>query len=149
MSERGLTPKQARFVEEYLVDLNATQAAVRAGYSERTADKQGSQLLGKPRIALAIAAAQSQRSEKTQVTLEYVIGRLVENVERSMQVEPVLDKHGRETGEYQYAGAVANKALELLGKHLGAFSESLNLRTPDGPVEVIVTRRVIGPDAAP
>ncbi len=53
-----LTPKQARFVEEYLLDLNATQAATRAGYSKKTANEQGAQLLAKLRIRQAVAEAQ-------------------------------------------------------------------------------------------
>ena len=58
----NLTPKQQRFVEEYLIDLNATQAAIRAGYSEKTADSIGLQLLRKTQVAEAIAGAQEVRS---------------------------------------------------------------------------------------
>ena len=68
-----LTPKQARFVEEYLVDLNATAAARRAGYSERMADKIGSQLLGKTRVAEAIQAAIDERSRRTEITADRVL----------------------------------------------------------------------------
>jgi hypothetical protein len=68
-----LTPKQQRFVEEYLVDLNATQAAIRAGYSERNADKIGPELLGKTRVAAAIAAAQQARSDRTGITQDDVL----------------------------------------------------------------------------
>ena len=68
-----LTPKQARFVEEYLTDLNATQAAIRAGYSAANADKIGSELLGKTRVKEAIDAAKVQRSEKTEITSERVL----------------------------------------------------------------------------
>ena len=75
-SPGALTARQARFVEEYLVDLNATQAAIRAGYSARTADKIGSELLGKTRIAEAISDAQAARSERTQVTADQVIAEL-------------------------------------------------------------------------
>lgn len=72
----ALTAKQARFVEEYLIDLNATQAAIRAGYSKKTADKQGSQLLGKPSIAEAIAAARAKRSKRTEITQDRVLAEL-------------------------------------------------------------------------
>lgn len=72
----ALTDKQARFVEEYLVDLNATQAAIRAGYSEGTAHSIGSENLGKPEIAQAIADAQKERSERTQVTQDMVVQEL-------------------------------------------------------------------------
>ena len=61
----ALTPKQARFVQEYLVDLNATAAAKRAGYSAKNADKIGSELLGKTRVSDAIQAAVKQREQRT------------------------------------------------------------------------------------
>lgn len=73
---RALTPKQARFVEQYLIDLNGTQAAMRSGYSARNADKIASQLLGKTRVAEAIAAALKARSERTQVTADQVVTEL-------------------------------------------------------------------------
>lgn len=71
-----LTPKQQRFVDEYLVDLNATQAAIRAGYSEKTARSVGSENLTKPDIAAAIAAAQAKLAEKTGITQERVLNEL-------------------------------------------------------------------------
>jgi phage terminase small subunit len=72
----ALTDKQQRFVEEYLVDLNATQAAIRAGYSEKTAHVIGPENLGKPVIASAIAEAQTERSLRTQVTADMVVKEL-------------------------------------------------------------------------
>lgn len=72
----ALTPKQQRFVEEYLVDLNATQAAIRAGYSERTANEQGARLLANASVAAAIAEAQAARSARTEITQDVVLQRL-------------------------------------------------------------------------
>jgi phage terminase small subunit len=72
----GLTPKQQRFVDEYLVDLNATQAAIRAGYSERTAAAIGAENLTKPQIASAVQKATSERSERTKVTADRVVEEL-------------------------------------------------------------------------
>ena len=118
-----LTPKQQRFVEEYLVDLNATQAAIRAGYSKRTANEQGARLLAKVSVANVVRAGIEARSERTGVSADWVIKRLVENVDRAMQAEPVKDSTGRPTGEYRYEGAVVNGALKLLGQHLGMFTE--------------------------
>src|SRR5690606_37899496 len=100
----SLTPKQQRFVEEYLVDLNATQAAIRAGYSEKTAHSQGPRLLENVEISKAVAAAFASRSERVQVTQDWVISRLVDNVERAMTAEPVRDREGNETGVYVYNG---------------------------------------------
>lgn len=71
-----LTPKQQRFVEEYLVDLNATQSAIRAGYSARTADQQGSRLLANVKIAAALAAARQRQSERTEITADMVLAEL-------------------------------------------------------------------------
>lgn len=71
-----LTDKQARFVEEYLVDLNATQAAIRAGYSERSARQMAAENMAKPVIAQAIAEAQQARSERTEITQDMVLREL-------------------------------------------------------------------------
>ena len=73
----NLTPKQQRFVEEYLIDLNATQAAIRAGYSEKTAKSIGQENLTKPDIQKAIEEAQNKRQEQTQIDAAYVLKRLV------------------------------------------------------------------------
>ena len=70
-----LTDKQQRFVEEYLVDLNATQAAVRAGYSAKTASVIGAENLAKPNIQKAIQARQEELKIKTEITQEWVVER--------------------------------------------------------------------------
>lgn len=74
----GLTEKQKRFVQEYPKDLNATQAAIRAGYSERTASAVGYENLRKPQIEKALAEAMQQRCERTKIDADYVLKRLVE-----------------------------------------------------------------------
>ena len=75
---KKLTPKQARFVEEYLLDLNATQSAIRAGYSQKTASSQGERLLRNVEIAAAIRQAQSERGQRVKIDAEYVLNRLGE-----------------------------------------------------------------------
>lgn len=117
----ALTPKQQRFVDEYLIDLNATQAAIRAGYSRATARVIGAENLTKPAVAAAIATRQQVRAEQSELNEQWILDRLKENVHRAMQAEPVRDREGNPTGEYLYAGNVANKALELIGKHRGMF----------------------------
>lgn len=72
----ALTPKQAQFVAEYLVDLNATQAAIRAGYSPDTARAIGSENLSKPDVAAAIAEAQAERAKRTEITQDRVLKEL-------------------------------------------------------------------------
>lgn len=74
----GLTPRQQRFVDEYLIDLNATKAATRAGYSAKTAASQGERLLRNVEVAAAIAAAKKARAERTEVDADYVLKRMIE-----------------------------------------------------------------------
>lgn len=76
-----MTPKQQRFVEEYLIDLNATQAAIRAGYKEDSAGAVGHENLKKPEIAEAIAAAQQERSQRTKIDAAWVLRRLAGEAE--------------------------------------------------------------------
>ena len=73
-----LTVKQARFVEEYLVDLNGTQAAIRAGYSAKTANEQAVRLLANVSVAAEIEAAKAKRSERTKIDADWVLTRLAE-----------------------------------------------------------------------
>lgn len=88
----GLTAKQARFVQEYLVDLNATQAAIRAGYSENTARQIGTENLAKPVIADAITSAQASRSKKTGIDAAWVLTRLTE--EATADLADILGDNG-------------------------------------------------------
>ena len=116
-----LTPKQELFVMEYVVDLNGKQAAIRAGYSARTAEVQASRLLSHVKVQAAVQKAQESLVARVELHQEWVIDRLREIVERSMEAVPVLDNKGEETGVYIFIGSVANRALELLGKHIGMF----------------------------
>ncbi len=108
----SLTPKQARFVEEYLIDLNATQAAIRAGYSAKTANEQGAQLLAKLSIREAVAEAQAIRSKRTEITQDEVI--------QGLKKEATLEGEGS-----SHSARVS--AWAHLGKHLGMFTDNLNL----------------------
>lgn len=106
----ALTPKQQRFVEEYLVDLNATQAAIRAGYSARTAQEQSSRLLSNAMVAAAIAKAKEERAEATKITAQWVL-------EKAAQV--FKEAHAEKDRKN------ALRALEMCGKHIdvAAFKE--------------------------
>lgn len=73
----SLTPRQQRFIGEYLIDLNATQAAIRAGYSAKTAEVQGPRLLGNIRVAAAIKVAQAKRAEKLELTAASITKHLM------------------------------------------------------------------------
>lgn len=146
-SKSELTDKQARFVEEYLIDLNATQAAIRAGYSEDTARQMGAENLSKPVIQDAIQKAKNKRSERVRITQDEVINGLLEVIAISMGKQKIT-----ETELSKVDGSIvpvdvekscfephaANKALELLGKHLGMFKDRIDLTTNDKPLPTAI-----------
>src|SRR5258708_38523587 len=119
-----ISDKQQRFVDEYLVDSNATQAAIRAGYSRRSASSLGKQLLQNPPVLLAVTKARARLVEHVEVTQEFVGAKLVENLNRCMQAIPVLDKQGQETGEYRYQADPAHPPAELPGKQPREFHKN-------------------------
>ena len=128
-----MNQKQALFVSEYLVDMNATQAAIRAGYSAKTAYSIGQENLKKPEIKEAISAAVSEREKRTEITADFVIMKLIEIVDRCMQRAPVfrqgeqlVDEQGRNVWMFDAKNAI--RALELLGRNLGMF---IDRREPD------------------
>ena len=87
MEKCALTPKQQRFVAEYLVDLNATQAAIRAGYSTKTAQQIGAENLLKPVIAAAINVKQEQHLEK----IDFVVEDVLRAVQRHVRADGRAD----------------------------------------------------------
>ena len=131
----NLRPKQQRFVEEYLIDLNATQAAIRAGYSAKTAAVIGAENLIKPYIQKAIQEAQNKLTERTEITQDYVLTNIKKVIERCMQQEAVQARDGSPLlvegpegdlaclFEFKETGAL--KGLELLGRHLGLFVDKV------------------------
>ena len=148
-----MTAKQQRFVEEYLIDLNATQAAVRAGYSPNTAQEIGSENLSKPIISAAIQRAIADRSRRTGMNADRIIDELAKiafaNVDdlidlangtvkpdgarddtaaiQSVRAKTVPTKQGDIT-EHELRLYDKLKALELLGRHLGLFNDRLQLQ---------------------
>lgn len=87
-----MTPKQQRFAEEYIVDLNATQAAIRAGYSAKTATSQGERLLRNVEVQQAVQEAKQARSEKTGIDAAWVLSRLGE--ELTADLADIYDENG-------------------------------------------------------
>ena len=194
----ALTDKQKRFCEEYLIALNATQAAIRAGYSPKTAEQTASRLLRNVKVQEYIAKRQKELSRSTQITQERVIKELAliafsnnadyaRVVEKKMQTEvdgmlvDVLGEDGKPimyrtvepvltdelTEEQKRALAVIKKgrdglevksfdkvrALELLGKHLGIFTEKIEANVNDTTrselQELLAQRKARGePDAS-
>ena len=117
---KKLTAKESAFVAEYLVDLNATQAAIRAGYSEKSAAVIGHENLRKPHIAEAIQEAMDKRGERVKISQDWILKKLRRIVKDC-------------TGE-TLNPAGANKALELLMRHKGMLNDKLK-------VEADVTHR--------
>ena len=118
-----LKPKQQRFADEYLVDLNATQAAIRAGYSKKTARSQGERLLTNVDVAAAIQAEQQKRSERVQITQDSVLEGIIRCTSASEKAE-----------DYK----TALKGYELQGKHLGLFTDKIRQEVTGadgGPVQ--------------
>lgn len=144
-----MTQKQKRFIEEYLIDLNATQAAIRAGYSPDTAKSIGSENLTKPDIQARIAKAMAERSRRTGVNADRVVMELAKIAfvnakdvidpdtatvrpdalpEDTAAIQSVKVKTFGEDGlEREIKMADKLKALELLGKHLGMFKDKIEL----------------------
>jgi phage terminase small subunit len=125
-----LTAKQEAFCEEYMVDMNASQAAIRAGYSDNCSGEIGYENLNKPQIADRIAELQAERTSRTLVDADYVISGLIEVHKRCMQAEPVMvrgENGMEESGEFKFEHSGANKSLELLGKNLGIFTDKLSV----------------------
>ncbi len=140
-----LTPKQARFVNEYLVDLNATQAAIRAGYKPKAAAQTAAENLRKPQIQQAIQEAREDQEARTQITADRVLRELAEiafadagdyqTVEgdelvlRDSEQIPEAKRRaiqGYRRGKFGPEVVLADKikALELIGKHLGMFERT-------------------------
>lgn len=123
---RRLTAKQERFAQ--LVASGETHsAAYRLAYdtngaSDTTVHADATRLFQNPLVSPRIDELMARYADVAEIDAVYVLSSLKTNVERAMRAVQVLDRKGNPTGEWQYDGAVANKALELLGKHLGMFS---------------------------
>jgi phage terminase small subunit len=136
---KELTPKQAAFVREYLIDLNASQAALRAGYSPKTADQQGNQLLKKTIIRERLQKAMDKRAAIVDLTAADVLRDI--NAVKADAMRKTYDKDGNEVMANHTA---ALKALELQGKHLKMFTDKVELLgDKNNPLQVQLIKRTI------
>lgn len=119
-----LTAKETLFVEAYLIELQASKAAVAAGYSKKSAREAGYRVLKRPHIEAAVLKAFREREKRTHITQDWVVSELVDNYERAMAAKPVCDTHGKETGVFHYRGALAIKILDMLGRHVGMWRDN-------------------------
>ena len=123
-SKSKLTPKQEAFCREYMVDLNATQAAIRAGYSKKTANEQAARMLAKVNIKEQVQKLAEKQTKRTEIDADYVLKGIREVVER----QGVSDKDKL-------------KGYELLGRHLAMFTDK---REHSGSKELLELLRDIG-----
>ncbi len=143
-----LTAKQQRFCDEYLIDLNATQAAIRAGYSVKTANEQGSQLLAKLSIQEVIGKEMAERSKRTGINQDRVVLELAKlafvNIADVVDLDEATVRKSATDEDLACIQSVKIKpsefgtereiklydkkaSLELLGRHLGMFKDNMNL----------------------
>lgn len=148
---RKLTDKQKKFVEEYLIDLNATQSAIRAGYSPKTANEQGARLLANVSIQEAISKAMAERSRRTGINQDRIVQELARIA--FVKITDVVDLDGEintnasdddlaciESYKVEDSDSVNGssskrevklaskiKALELLGKHVGMWNDKIQV----------------------
>ncbi len=125
-----LNNRHELFCREYTIDYIGTQAAIRAGYSMKTAHVQASDLLRNPKVLARIKELQKEQTERLAITADWVIQQLVDVVKKSKEPEPVMrwdseEKRMIESGEYTFDSKGATKALELLGKHLGMYTDKV------------------------
>ena len=138
MSDK-LTPKQQKFCEEYLVDFNGKQAAIRSGYSPKTAEVQGSTLLSYTKVKKFLNEKIEKRSEKADIDATWVLKKAAELTDRCMQeVKPKMVRKGGEMVQdedeegnklFVFNAQGAAKGLEIVGKHVNvqAFRENMNM----------------------
>lgn len=139
----SLTDKQQKFCNEYLLDLNATQAAIRAGYSENTASETGYENLRKPQIATCISELMEERNKRTQIDADWVLQAQKEVYDVAMGIKPtkVLVRDSICDGmtehvvheHHKHDLSAANKALETIGKHVNvqAWKEKIDHQSSD------------------
>lgn len=134
-----MTPKQRLFVAEYMVGLNATQAAIRAGYSADTAYSIGSENLRKPQIEAEIERLTEQRATRLSINADYVVSVIYETVERCRQSASVIHNGETVPGMYHFDARGVLNGTQQLAKYLDLFGgkNAANMRS-DVPACIIV-----------
>lgn len=158
-----LTPKQKRFVDEYLIDLNATQAAIRAGYAEKNARVIAAQNLTKLNVQEEIEKRMNDREKRTEITQDKVLQEFAhiafddirnylefwtdENGKLQVELKPSEEIDTRNIAEIQFDNGKLkfklypkDNALTQLGRHLGLFNDKFNF---DGTINLNVNVKVM------
>ena len=144
MTKKGekLTPKQQRFVTEYLKSGNATEAAKQAGYSEKTAFRIGAENLQKPAISRAIERAQQRRNDRLELEEDFELKKAIELLQMCMEPkhvysfatgEPMKDDDGNYVMQFDSKGA--NMALQTIAKIRGKFVQKVQVGFADSLAE--------------
>ena len=126
-----LSDKQKKFADEYLLTLNASEAYRKAGYTtgnDKAIAASASRLLSNAKVKAYIEERQAIMQEKTGINQAWVLNRLKDISDRCMQAIPVMikvDGELIESGEYKFDSMGANRSTELIGKHLGMFSDKV------------------------
>lgn len=134
-----LSERERRFCEEYIIDYNASRAAIAAGSPAEHGSQRGWELLQRPEVQEYLRFLKQEQSVRTKITADYVLGRIVETLERcNQEVVPYRDRKGNHVeienkeGEfakaYVYDAKNVLKAAELLGKHLALFTDVVDNR---------------------
>lgn len=127
-----LSDKQKKFADEYLLTLNASEAYRKAGYTtgnDKAVAASASRLLANAKVKAYIEERQAIMQEKTGINQAWVLNRLKDISDRCMQAIPVMmkvDGELIESGEYKFDSMGANRSTELIGKHLGMFSDKID-----------------------
>ena len=124
-----LPDKRRRFVDEYIIDCNGTQAAIRAGYAPKSAQEQAAQLLSKLIVKAAVEEKLAEIRKKNEITADWVVDKAKKIIERCMQAEPVYDNEGNPTGEYKFDSSGANGSLKILAKYLGMEKTTVSVES--------------------
>lgn len=130
------------FCKEYIVDLNATQAAIRAGYSKKTAKDIACENLAKPYLQEEIQRLMAKRADKVDIKAQDVLKSIIDIRDRCMQSEPVYERLGGEmekTGEYKFDATNALKANDMLMRHLGEYTDKVEMEIKEIP-KIIIKR---------
>lgn len=132
-----LNEKQKKFCEEHIIDFNGTQAAIRAGYSKKTANRIASKLLSKVDIQQYIKELIENRNKRTQITQDEVVNKILDVVSVCTQKIESTDENG-DTIEKMLDVNGANKALDMLMKHTGGYD--LDNQQKQAPLTINLTR---------
>lgn len=134
-SKKKLSKKREIFTKEYLVDLDQTKAAKRAGYSKKTASSIAHNLMMEPEVKEEIQNNMDKRADDLKISADYVLRIINDTIERCQQAKPVLDKFGKpvmvETKEgsmapaYMFDAGSVLRGAELLGKHIKLFTDKI------------------------